>query len=108
MQISEMREYPPAELRTELQKARDKVWKMRFQAKGEPIENPGALRQLRKDIARMLTVLREKELRSRPDGGNRRRGPGSSSAGKIASRSGGGGERSTAPASDDSASGDRP
>lgn len=62
MKISEMRECPPAELRNEIEKARQKVWKMRFQAKGEPLENSGGFRALRRDIARLMTVLREKEL----------------------------------------------
>lgn len=59
-----MRELPPAEIRSEVEKTTEKIWKMRFQAKGEPVENPGALRQLKKERARLLTVLREKELAS--------------------------------------------
>lgn len=68
MQISEMREYPPAELQNELEKTRQKIWKMRFQAKGDPLESPGAYRMLRKELARMLTVLREKNRQASGSG----------------------------------------
>lgn len=60
MTITEMRELPAVELRSEITKTREKLWKLRFQARGEPVESPGALRKLKKDIARMMTVLREK------------------------------------------------
>jgi large subunit ribosomal protein L29 len=78
MEIKEMRELPAEELRTEATKAREKIWKMRFQAKGEPLENAGALRGLKKDLARLLTVLRRKELDQERA---RRRGRGASSPG---------------------------
>lgn len=67
MRIEEFRELPPEALVAEIEKTREKVWKMRFQAKGEPIENPGNLRKLKRDIARMCTVLREKELEALPE-----------------------------------------
>ena len=35
---------------------------MRFQAKGEPLENSGSFREMKRDRARLLTILREKEL----------------------------------------------
>ena len=37
---------------------------MRFQAKGEPMESSGNYREMKKDRARLLTLLREKELGS--------------------------------------------
>ncbi|MBN1443254.1 MAG: 50S ribosomal protein L29 [Planctomycetes bacterium] len=61
MNLSEMREMPPVEIQSEIEKSREKIWKMRFQAKGEPLENAGALRRLKKDVARLMTVLREKQ-----------------------------------------------
>lgn len=76
MNISEARELPPAELQSEILKAREKLWKMRFQARGEPVENPGALRGLKKDIARLLTVLSEKKLAARAERRRRGRKPG--------------------------------
>ena len=56
-----MRDLPVVELATEIDKARGKIWKMRFQARGEALENPGALKALRTDLARLLTVLNSKD-----------------------------------------------
>ncbi|MBI4603099.1 MAG: 50S ribosomal protein L29 [Planctomycetes bacterium] len=64
MTLKEMRELPAEALHDEIGKAREKVFKMRFQGKGQDLENPGQLRALRKDIARMHTVLRERTARS--------------------------------------------
>ena len=62
MDIEEIRTLPDDELTSEMEKARAKVFKMRFQGKGEDVENPGSLKTLRRHIARMLTVRREREL----------------------------------------------
>ena len=64
MTIQEMRELPSAELEKEIEKTRDKVFKMRFQGKGKDHENPGEYKALRKDIARIRTILREREAPS--------------------------------------------
>lgn len=62
MDIKEMRELPLPQLRSEAQKIAAKIWTMRFQAKGEPLENSGNFREMKKERARLLTLLREKEL----------------------------------------------
>ena len=62
MDIKEMRELPLAELRSEAGKLEATIWKMRFQAKGEPLENAGGYREMKRERARLLTILREKEL----------------------------------------------
>lgn len=56
----EIRGLPEDEIRTAIDKASEELFKMKFQAKGTSSDNPGAMRALKKDIARMLTVLREK------------------------------------------------
>jgi large subunit ribosomal protein L29 len=60
MDLKEMRELPNEELHSEIEKAREKVFKMRFQGKGKDIENLGEYKALRKAIARLHTVLRER------------------------------------------------
>ena len=60
MTIQEMRELPNSELEKEIEKTRDKVFKMRFQGKGKDLENPGEYKALRKEIARINTILRER------------------------------------------------
>jgi len=61
MTLKEMRQMAAIELRTEASKLEAKIWKVRFQARGEPIENPGQLKKMRRDRARLLTILREKQ-----------------------------------------------
>ena len=62
MEIKEMRQLPDDELRTEIEKAREKIFRMRFQGKGKDLENPGLLRATKREIARMHTVLSERKL----------------------------------------------
>ena len=57
MNIKEMRELPSEELLSEIEKAREKIFRMRFQGKGKDLENPGLLKSLKKDVARLYTVL---------------------------------------------------
>ena len=61
MNIKEMREMPTEELLSEIEKTREKIFRMRFQAKGKDLENPGLLKSLKKDIARMYTVLNQRK-----------------------------------------------
>jgi large subunit ribosomal protein L29 len=64
MELKELRELPGDELRSEIQKAREKVFRMRFKGKGKDLESPGEYKALRKSIARIFTLLRERELKS--------------------------------------------
>ena len=68
MTKEEMREMQPAELQSEATKLEAKIWKMRFQARGEPVENSGLLNVLKKERARMLTILRQKQLAGEASG----------------------------------------
>ncbi len=54
-----IRELPALELKSESDKLEAKIWKMRFQARGEPVENCGQLKHLKKERARMLTILQQ-------------------------------------------------
>ena len=65
MKIDEIRNLPDDELTMEVTKARRKIFKMSFKDKGSSIESPGALKLLKKDIARLLTVIRERETARR-------------------------------------------
>ena len=61
--IKEIRALPNEELNIEIDKIRDKVFKLRFQGKGKDVENPGQMKALKKDVARMFTVMRERVVR---------------------------------------------
>ena len=51
-----------AQLSKELEKAKAELFNLRFQAATGQLENPGRVKAVRKDIARIYTVLREREL----------------------------------------------
>ena len=60
MKPAEIRELPTEEMRRELDKKRRELFNLRFQHATEQMERPAELRKIRKDIARMLTVLNER------------------------------------------------
>jgi large subunit ribosomal protein L29 len=62
MRASEMREMTSEELRTRLQETRRELFNLRQQWFAGSLQDHNRLRAVRKDIARFLTVLREREL----------------------------------------------
>lgn len=64
MKIKEIREMTPAELDSELLKQKNELFNLRFQHVTGQLENPIRIREVRKDIARIKTVIRENSLKS--------------------------------------------
>ena len=62
MELKKMREMTELELNTELTKMKNELFNLRFQHVTGQLENPIKMRDLKKDIARVKTVIREKEL----------------------------------------------
>ena len=62
MDTSEIRRLQDFDLRERLDDLRQEVFNLKFQATTEPIDNPGRIRELKKDVARILTILRGREL----------------------------------------------
>lgn len=62
MKASEIRELDRDELQRRLGSLREELFNLRFQLATGQLENTSRVRQVRKDIARILTILREKEL----------------------------------------------
>lgn len=62
MMASELREMTRDEILRKLAELRDEQFKLRLRRSAEQLPNPLRLRLLRRDIARCLTVLREKEV----------------------------------------------
>jgi len=56
------------ELRTELIKLREKRFKLQFKHKVTPLGDPLELRRLRRDIARVETWIRQRELETSSKG----------------------------------------
>jgi large subunit ribosomal protein L29 len=50
-----------------LRKAKEELFNLRFQAATGQLENNGRLKAVKRDIARIYTVLRERELGIRPE-----------------------------------------
>ena len=50
------------ELRTELAEAKESLFNLRFQAATGQLESHGRLTAVRRDIARIYTIMREREL----------------------------------------------
>jgi large subunit ribosomal protein L29 len=51
----------PDELRTRLQELREELFNLRFRNAMKQLDNPLKIREGRREMARLLTVLREKE-----------------------------------------------
>jgi large subunit ribosomal protein L29 len=65
MKASELREFSIPELKEKLSELREELFNLRFQKSIHKLENPMRIRQVKRDIARILTILREKELNIR-------------------------------------------
>lgn len=62
MEMNKMREMTDVELTAELDKMKKELFNLRFQHVTGQLENPVKMREVKKDIARVKTVIREKEL----------------------------------------------
>lgn len=60
MKASELKEMTEEELHARESDMRKELFNLRFQAATGEIENPRRIRQVKKDIARLLTVMGEK------------------------------------------------
>jgi large subunit ribosomal protein L29 len=65
MKVSELRESTVDELTKKEEDLRKELFNLRFQQATGEIENPMRIRTIRKDIARVLTVLTEKAAKNR-------------------------------------------
>jgi large subunit ribosomal protein L29 len=53
----------PGELQEQLEKDRQELFNLRFQSATQQVENTRRIRLVRKNVARILTILSEKGLR---------------------------------------------
>lgn len=60
--VSELRELNDEALVGKLREAKEELFRLRFQAATGQLENNSRLRAVRKDIARVYTLMREREL----------------------------------------------
>jgi large subunit ribosomal protein L29 len=62
MKVPEIRDLPSEEIETKLQETRRELFNLRFRRETENLEKPDQLRKAKRMIARLLTILREREL----------------------------------------------
>jgi large subunit ribosomal protein L29 len=68
MKASELRELSDAELVEKLEEFKEELFNLRFQNVTGQLDNPRRLKQVRHDIARVLTVQREREVSEKAEG----------------------------------------
>ncbi|MBC6680239.1 50S ribosomal protein L29 [Zhenpiania hominis] len=62
MELKKMREMSEVELNAELVKMKKDLFNLRFQHVTGQLENPIKMRDTKRDIARVKTIIREKQL----------------------------------------------
>ena len=72
----ELDEMTNVDIETKLREAKEELFNLRFQAATGQLESHGRLRLVKKDIARIYTVVRERELgiRTAPGSSNEKDG----------------------------------
>jgi large subunit ribosomal protein L29 len=64
MRANDIRELTVEEIRSRIGELEEERFRLNFRAATEPLDDPLRLRWIRKDIARLKTILRERELES--------------------------------------------
>ena len=64
MKAEDVRDLTDAEIRDQIVQAKEELFRLRFRSATQQLENPSLLKSLRRDIARMNTILRERELKN--------------------------------------------
>ncbi|MEO3415878.1 50S ribosomal protein L29 [Roseovarius sp. CAU 1744] len=67
MNASELRDKTPDQLRDELVALKKEQFNLRFQSATNQLENPARMRQVRRDAARVKTILNEKAAEAAKD-----------------------------------------
>lgn len=62
MTTQEIRTRADDDLRREVAAVEKEIWNLRFRKGSEKAGDPSRIRRLRRDVARMLTVIRERQL----------------------------------------------
>lgn len=62
MDLNKFREMTDVELNAELDKMKQQLFNLRFQHVTGQLDNPVQMREVKRNIARVKTIIREKEL----------------------------------------------
>jgi large subunit ribosomal protein L29 len=58
---ADIRELSDDEIRGKIVEAKEELFRLRFRSATQQLENPSLVKSLRRDVARMKTILRERE-----------------------------------------------
>ena len=64
---AELRELPDDELLSRVDDAKEELFNLRFQLATGQLDNPTRIREVRHEVARIATVLREREIEAELD-----------------------------------------
>ena len=62
LKIKELRELSNKELESKIRESKKELFNLRMKQSTGTLEKPSKIRELRKDVARMKTIIREREL----------------------------------------------
>ena len=62
MKLEELRKLSVEELNDKIKESKEELFNLRFQQATGNLEKPARLRELRKQVAKMKTIIREREL----------------------------------------------
>ena len=58
---ADIRDMSTDEIRDQVAQKQEELFRLRFRGATQQLENPALIRNLRRDVARMRTILRERE-----------------------------------------------
>jgi large subunit ribosomal protein L29 len=64
MKAPEIRDMTDGEIQDRIEQLQEERFRLRFRSATQQLENPMLLRNIRQDISRLKTVLRERELQN--------------------------------------------
>ncbi|MFI5053705.1 MAG: 50S ribosomal protein L29 [Acidimicrobiia bacterium] len=64
---AELRDLPDDELVARIESAKEELFNLRFQLATGQLDNPARMKEVRHDVARIATVLREREIEQELD-----------------------------------------
>ena len=62
MNAADIRDLSDDEINDQITNAKEELFRLRFRSATQELESPALLKSLRRDIARMKTILRQREL----------------------------------------------
>jgi len=68
LELSELRQMAAGDLRVKEREAREELFRLRLKLRTNQLDNPANFRKARKELARLLTIIREKESAGKASG----------------------------------------